>query len=144
MLKLAPRLWESYCLCLLTKVNDQTEGVTYPSLYLLAAVRTEEHRYVTLCYNRSKMDSRLIFVMIGVFTSAFGRSEAIDCYSCSSATDSRCSDEFNSNGVGKCQGTTCAKASATTSGSWFTFCSKVSVSYNSFLFLSIRQEALRT
>lgn len=62
------------------------------------------------------MDSRLILVVIGVIAMAIGRSEAISCYACNSVTDNRCLDPFNSNGVSKCQGATCTKAWATSSG----------------------------
>src|SRR6218665_1716288 len=62
------------------------------------------------------MDSRLILVVIGVIAMAFGRSEAVTCYSCTSETDSRCLDPFNSRGVRTCQGVSCAKGRATESG----------------------------
>src|SRR6218665_3989499 len=57
----------------------------------------------------AKMDSRLIFVVIGVIAMAFGRSEAITCYSCESTSDSKCLDPFKSEGVNTCQGATCTK-----------------------------------
>src|SRR6218665_2648615 len=63
----------------------------------------------------AKMDSRLILVVIGVIAMAFGRSEAIKCYQCSSFTDSRCLDPFNSNGVATCQGGGCIKGWSTSS-----------------------------
>jgi len=65
-----------------------------------------------------KMDSKLILVVIGVVAAAFGCSEAVTCYSCSSEKDNGtwCLDPFNSRGVKTCQGTSCAKAWATASG----------------------------
>lgn len=58
------------------------------------------------------MDYRIIVVVVGVIATAFGGCEAITCYSCTSvtdATDSKCSDPFNPNGVDTCQGGSCVK-----------------------------------
>src|SRR6218665_14137 len=64
----------------------------------------------------AKMYSRLLLVAIGVIAMAFGRSEAITCYQCSSVTDSKCSDPSDSNGIATCHGTACFIAYIGSSG----------------------------
>lgn len=71
--------------------------------------------------HRRQMDTKLIFVVIGVTTTMFGSSEAITCYLCDSRIDSRCLDPFNYNGVGTCEGLACGKYKVTTSGMFVTF-----------------------
>jgi hypothetical protein len=69
-----------------------------------------------------KMDSRLILVVIGVIALAFGRSEAIDCYSCSSSptNNTYCRDPFSSTDVGTTPCVACRKR-WTTDGDTTTF-----------------------
>lgn len=62
------------------------------------------------------MDSKLMLVVIGVAALAFGHSEAIKCYSCSSETEANCRDPFNSYKVPTCTGGTCTTGWANLSG----------------------------
>lgn len=57
----------------------------------------------------------MILVVIGVIATALGRSEAITCYSCLSASDSSCLDPFKSSGIKTCKGAACTKGKATSS-----------------------------
>lgn len=77
------------------------------------------------------MDSRLIFVVIGVIVTTFGLSEAISCYMCAGGTGSdytggadtkNCMDPFNKKDIAICSNAAlCVKMSGTVSGRRITY-----------------------
>ena len=70
------------------------------------------------------MNSKQIFVVIGVFAMVFGRlgaMMAITCYRCASDEQSSCMDPFKSDGIATCTNVTCFKSSGTSGGRRITF-----------------------